>query len=130
MLKNAMKSTPILFTFITCLLVSCKIQKNTETNTTISKNAAPVCDDVTLNYAKHIEPIFNNHCNNCHNSRKMAGGYDFTNTERVVQAVNDKKLLGVIKWEHGFMKMPMRAKQLDSASINKIDCWIKNGMKL
>jgi len=37
--------------------------------------------------------------------------------------------LGTIKHERGFPRMPAQAEKLDQASIDLIECWIKNGMQ-
>jgi hypothetical protein len=110
-------------------LLSCKTNKHVETTKQINKGNSNLCINNVFTYKKDIQPIFDQHCNNCHNSKKIAGGYDFTASERVLESVNEHKLLGVIKWERGYMKMPMKAAQLDSTSIFKIECWVKNGMK-
>ena len=122
-----MKHKLISITLITCSLLSCNTYKKTAKQS--DKDSNSLCSTNVFTYKKDIQPIFDQHCNNCHNSKKIAGGYDFTAPERLVESVKEHKLLGVIKWERGYMKMPMRAAQLDSTSIFKIECWVKNGMK-
>ncbi|MEO6902229.1 MAG: hypothetical protein ABI315_03650 [Bacteroidia bacterium] len=122
-----MKHKLLSITLITFSLLSCNTNKKTAKQS--DKDNTSLCSTNVYTYQKDIQPIFDKHCNNCHSSKKKAGGYDFTQPERVVASVQEHKLLGSIKWQRGYMKMPMKAAQLDSTSIFKIECWVKNGMK-
>ena len=45
------------------------------------------------------------------------------------KAALNGELLGTIKHQKGYPKMPAFKEKLDQASIDKIECWINNGMK-
>ncbi|HET6225057.1 MAG TPA: hypothetical protein VFF27_02185 [Bacteroidia bacterium] len=103
----------------------------TTTPATTTTTPAPVdlvCATPSPTYAADIEPIFTKHCNNCHGARP-AGGYNFKSMNDIIRSANNGELLGTIKWEHHYPKMPEGAPKLDDVTINKIECWIKNGMK-
>lgn len=85
------------------------------------------CSSSALTYAA-IKPILEKNCNSCH-SDGGTGGYDFEVFAHVTKAGANGELLGTIKHERGFPNMPAKAAQLDQASIDLIECWIKNGMK-
>lgn len=86
------------------------------------------CGNMNVNYALEIKPVFKTFCINCH-GEKEEGGYNFTKISDIKRAANSGSLLGSIKWQKGFARMPKRGKQLDAKTINTIECWINNGMK-
>ena len=53
----------------------------------------------------------------------------FLTSADVKKAATKGELLGTIKHQRGFPRMPANAEQLDQADIDKIECWINNGMK-
>lgn len=119
-----MKRIIISSAIIASLLVACKSSKQTTT--------APVaildCSNKSVTYAADIKPIIEENCSRCHNANEKAG-YNFLKIEFVKKAVADGHLLGTIKHQKGFDKMPANAAKLDQATIDKIECWINNGMK-
>ncbi len=125
-----MNITRTLF-FIACLsisVVACKtIQEAPKTETVAVVKPVLDCSSSALTYSA-IKPILEKHCNSCH-SDGGAGGYDFLVFTHVTKAGANGELLGTIKHERGFPNMPAQAAQLDQASIDLIECWIKNGMK-
>jgi cytochrome c553 len=118
----------LLFTAATFAMVftACKSTKET-TNTTTTK-AELNCNDKALSYATDIKPILETNCNRCHNKNEKVE-YNFLKFEEVKLAATKGDLLATIKHEKGYPKMPAYAAQLDQATIDKIECWIKNGMK-
>lgn len=83
---------------------------------------------MNVNYTLDIKPVFETFCTKCH-AEKSDGGYNFMKISEIKKAVNSGSLLGSIKWQKGFTRMPKSGKQLDSKTINTIECWINNGMK-
>jgi hypothetical protein len=119
----------ILFLIATVAITSsaCKSSKDvSKTETTVVKTPVD-CSISGMTYAS-IKPILEVNCNNCH-SNGGAGGFDFTIFADVKKAAQKGELLGTIKHAYGFPKMPESAEKLDQESIDKIECWIKNGMK-
>lgn len=110
------------------IFAACKSTKPTETTTTVVPKPAADCSAVAVTYESDIKAILENNCTGCHGNRP-AGGYNFTSMADIQRAAKNGDLLGTIKWEKGFPKMPARAGQLDQATITKIECWVNNGMK-
>ena len=112
-------------TIIASLLVACKGTKETVSTPPV----VPLdCSNKTLTYSVDIKPIIESSCTKCHNKNEKAG-YNFLKIEFVKKAALNGELLGTIKHQKGFPKMPALAAKLDQLSIDKIECWINNGMK-
>ena len=109
------------------MLVACKTSKKTAE--TAKVEAAPDCNGTNFSFVADIKPIMERHCTSCH-GEGGADGLNLNNKSDAVKAANKGELLGTIKWHKGYPKMPAGgADQLDKATIDKIECWISNGMK-
>jgi mono/diheme cytochrome c family protein len=86
------------------------------------------CSNKSLSYATDIKSILETNCAKCHNSNNK-GGYNFLTFESVKKSVANGQLLGTIKHQKGFDAMPRMAPKLPQETIDKIECWINNGMK-
>lgn len=120
-----MKKTLITTAIIAGLFAACKTTKPTATA------VAPTpldCSNKAYTYAVDIKPIIESNCSKCHNTNNKAG-YNFLTLESVKKGVGNGELLGTIKHQKGFPGMPKFSAQLPQESIEKIECWIKNGMK-
>ena len=126
-----MKKSLFIITCLSLTIVACKTKKETAATTPKPEVVVvkPVldCGAQGLTYST-IKPILEKHCNSCH-SDGGAGGFDFLVFADVKKACEKGEMLGTIKHERGFPRMPANAPQLDQASIDLIECWIKNGMK-
>ena len=109
------------------LLIGCKATKMPAV-TGASQTAAVECGTSIPMFQLDILPVFEMKCNNCH-GHKAAGGYNFTIMDDIYRAANDGSLLGAIRWERHYSQMPQQRDKLDDATIHKIECWIKTGMK-
>ena len=124
-----MKKTAVTLIIISMVIGACKVSKNQEDTKKETPVASVVnCDATDYSYAKDIKPILEAHCNSCH-SDGGTGGYDFTVIADVKKAAKNGELIGTIKWEKGYPRMPIGAAQVDDASIAKIECWINKGLK-
>lgn len=120
-----MKKIIISSAIIASILVACKTGKETVS----TAPAVPLdCSNKALTYSKDIKPIIETNCSKCHNANEKAG-YNFLKIESVKKAALNGELLGTIKHQKGFPKMPEFAHKLDQVYIDKIECWINNGMK-
>lgn len=108
-------------------IVACKTKKETVKTEAATPKPAMDCSSKGLTYAA-IKPIFEKHCTSCH-GYGGAGGLNFESLADIKRAAGNGELMGTIKWQRGFPKMPARAEQLDQATIETIECWINNGMK-
>lgn len=110
---------------IVTLFFACKGTKETASTTP----PAPLdCTSKVITYETDIKPIMEASCTRCHNTNNKAG-YNFKTIESVKKAGADGHLLGTIKHLKGYSNMPAFSKQLDKADIDKIECWVNNGMK-
>jgi mono/diheme cytochrome c family protein len=86
------------------------------------------CNGTAYTYESDIKPIMQENCTRCHNTN-MKAGYNFNELSSVKEAAGNGYLLGTIKHQYGYTAMPAMAPQLDQKLIDKIECWIKTGMK-
>lgn len=120
-----MKKTIVLAIGFSIALIACKSSKETASTTPV----VPLdCTTKALTYSGDIKAIMETNCTKCHNTNNKAG-FNFLTLESVKKAAQSGQLLGSIKHQKGFDKMPAYAASLDKATIDKIECWINNGMK-
>jgi cytochrome c5 len=123
-----MKKVLITSVFIASVLLACKSSKETAATTTSPAPGTVLdCKTQAVMYAD-VQSIIETNCSKCHNANQK-GGFNALDLASVKSNATSGKLLGTIKHSPGFAPMPARAAQLDQASINKIECWINNGMK-
>lgn len=120
-----MKKIVIAVCAIAIVFAACKTSKPIEKKETAVVKPLD-CGTMSVSYITDIKPILEQNCNRCHG---RAGGYNFAEKADVTRSAQNGTLLGTIKWQHGFSKMPAGATQLDAATIAKVECWINNGMK-
>ncbi len=121
-----MKKIIIASAAIALILAGCKSSKQTAT---VAPTAALDCSsNKDLTYNGDIKAILQAHCTKCHNTNNKAG-YNFLTLESLKKGVANGELLGTIKHLKGFPKMPAFAAKMDQPTIDKIECWINNGMK-
>lgn len=113
-----------LFSFL--LYYGCGTSKKTEVV------SAPInCTSNELSFKNDILPILEPNCasSGCHNDKSRKHNISVLNIEDVKNAATKGELLGTIKHEKGYPKMPMFKPKLKNEDIQKIECWVKNGMK-
>jgi hypothetical protein len=112
-----------IFAFIT----ACGTSKKSETTYT------PIdCSTFTeISFKNDILPILEPNCasGGCHNDKSRKHNISVLNLDDVKKAAVKGALLGTIKHEKGYPKMPMFKPKLKNEEIQKIECWVKNGMK-
>jgi hypothetical protein len=106
-------------------LAACKTNKETTKDTKppvaeTPKPATPECGTKGLSFSE-IKPILEQNCLRCHG--------DMNQYVNVKNMASEGSLLASIKHQWGYQPMPKNADQLPQASIDLIECWIKNGMK-
>ena len=90
-------------------------------------------DGSKLSYAKDIQPLLQEKCANCHNSKKKKAGLDIeTSYETAVKGIkpekpDDSKLYKSLIGK-GAKQMPPKSKLTDQ-DIEKIRAWIEAGAK-
>jgi cytochrome c553 len=113
-------------TTLVLFFTTCKTVKPTEK--AVATKPVVDCNNINYSYSFDIKPIFETYCVNCHAEGGEAG-YNFTKIPDLKRAAQSGELIGAIKWKRGFSKMPQDADRLDETTINKIECWVNNGMK-
>jgi hypothetical protein len=113
--------------FFIAFITACGTSKKSETTYT------PIdCNTVTeISYKNDILPILEPNCasGGCHNDKSRKHNISVLNLDDVKKAASKGELLGTIKHEKGYPKMPMFKPKLKNEDIQKIECWVKNGMK-
>ncbi len=88
------------------------------------------CTTENMSYKNDITPILkDNGCLNatCHDAGGSGGSY--VTYAGFKAAVDANRVLGAIKHEAGFSKMPKDGKKISDCDISQIEAWIKQGAK-
>jgi hypothetical protein len=113
----------IVVIFILSIAFSCK--KTADTN-----YADEATCTSTPTYTADIAPILNVSCaiGGCHNASAKKGGIDLSNYN-VAKSEFTKSNTALASVHHasGVDAMPDGQSKLSDATINKLDCWVKNG---
>jgi hypothetical protein len=81
-----------------------------------------ICSD-TISFSNEVLLIIQNNCTGCHDNQN---GYTFTNHHNI--ADNYAAIIGSMKGQ-GFKLMPDGGPALPDTVIQKIQCWVNQGMK-
>ena len=119
----------LVFTFSLVIFSSCD-------DTIVGNEIIPEFD---VSYSEHIQPLFNNHCNNttCHNSADLAGNLSFENYGEfrnypfliIAGAPNESLLYQVVSGQSVQVMPPYGGPSipLSDNQINGIRTWIEEG---
>ena len=80
------------------------------------------CSD-TISFSNDVLPIIQNNCTGCHDN---SNGYTLTNHQNISE--NYAAIVGSMKGQ-GFKLMPDGGPALPDSLIQKIECWVNQGMK-
>ncbi len=123
-----MKKSLFIITCLSLSIAACKTaQEAPKAETVAIIKPALDCSTQGGAYAD-IKPIIDQHCTSCH-GYNGADGLNFLTVVDVRKAAKEGELVGCIKHQKGFPNMPANAAQLNQADIDKIECWVNNGMK-
>ncbi len=89
---------------------------------------ASECNTTALSFQTHIQPIFQHNCFACHSAAANTANITLEGHNKVIQVVNNGKLLGAINHEPNFKPMPQGAPKLRNCDIAKIEQWVLDGM--
>jgi hypothetical protein len=81
-----------------------------------------ICSD-TISFNNDILPVIQNNCTGCHDNQN---GYTFTNHHNISD--NYAAIIGSMKGQ-GYQQMPQGSAALPDSLIQKIQCWVNQGMK-
>ena len=126
-------------------LFGCKTEKTVTTVTkesvvpeeVVEEMAEEVAEEVSeeignecagkVSYTASIKPIMESACVKCHSGANPKHGIDLTTFENVKKATGHG-LLCTVQGGERCPKMPPFGGSLSKEEVNKIDCWITNGM--
>lgn len=80
------------------------------------------CSD-TISFSNDVLPIIQNHCTGCHDN---SNGYTFTNYQNI--SSHYQEIVGSMKG-NGYQLMPQGEGPLPDTTIQKIQCWVNQGLK-
>ncbi|MBC7411367.1 MAG: hypothetical protein H7331_02800 [Bacteroidia bacterium] len=111
--------TTTLILFVT--IIACK---KTSTSTTYD------CAKIIPTYTTDIKPIMDLNCatSSCHSASAKTNGKDYSSYASTKALATDKAYLGSMQHLSGYDAMPKNASKLSDANLQKIYCWIQNGM--
>ena len=93
-----------------------------------SYNELPLCETANPFYAECIEPIFLQHCVQCHNQQLPRGNLSLTTYNEISEAVNSGNVIDRISREQSDpLFMPLNAPKLTANEIQLIVNWNANG---
>jgi hypothetical protein len=81
-----------------------------------------ICSD-TISFVNDVLPIIQNNCTGCHNN---SNGYTFTNHQNI--SSNYAAIVGSMQGL-GYQLMPKGLPAIPDSVIQKIQCWVNQGMK-
>ena len=81
-----------------------------------------ICSD-TISFVNDVLPIIQNNCTGCHNN---SNGYTFTNYQNI--SSNNAAIVGSMQGL-GYQLMPKGLPAIPDSVIQKIQCWVNQGMK-
>jgi hypothetical protein len=93
-----------------------------------SNNSCTDCDSTLASFSGAIELTLSTSCTSCHSGASPDGQLDLTSHENVVNAVNDRNLMGCIRHDAYAPAMPPSGNPLTDCQIQQFQNWIDAGM--
>ncbi len=91
-------------------------------------NCTSTCDTSVAKYSTQIKPLMANYCTGgCHSGSAPSAGIDLSTFTGVQDAALSGSLLGTIKQEPGFSKMPKNGAKLSDCNISLVAKWVREG---
>lgn len=93
-----------------------------------TKKIAKTACNYSPTYTADIKPIMDANCMPCHSAEKHKHNFDVSSYEATKESAKAKNFIPSLKHEAGVEPMPMKKDKLSDETIEKISCWIQNGM--
>lgn len=90
-------------------------------------NSSNSCDTSNVKYSTDIVPELVEHCKSCHLDGNDQGNVTLDTYDEVKKYVNNGQLLGSVRWDSGFPKMPEGGTKLDDCTVKKWEAWVAAG---
>ncbi|MGE5317060.1 MAG: hypothetical protein ACM3ME_03625 [Chloroflexota bacterium] len=87
-----------------------------------------VCDSVNVTFTADVLPIMETYCKGCHSGSQPRGKFLLTDYPTVKAAVEGGRMMGAVRWQNGYLKMPENGDQLSACNIAILQKWINLGM--
>jgi hypothetical protein len=84
------------------------------------------CDTTGVTFSGMVWPMLQTWCTGCHSPGNPAGGVVIADYADVVSLAWDGRLMGSIRYDEGYAKMPMN-QQLSDCNILLLEKWIEDG---
>jgi len=84
------------------------------------------CDTLSVGFAAQVWPMMEAYCTGCHSAAAPGGGIVISGYDDLVALAENESLMGSIRWESGYAKMPTN-QQLSDCQINQLQKWIDDG---
>lgn len=84
------------------------------------------CDTTSVTFSGQIWPMMESYCTGCHSASAPGGGIVIADHADMVALAENGSLMGSIRWESGYAKMPTN-QQLSDCSITQLQKWIDDG---
>jgi hypothetical protein len=89
-----------------------------------------ICKSMDVTYENAVKSILDANCaKSCHSAMKHASGIDLSTYEKAKETAAKPYFMGSLNHQSGFSAMPMKAPKLSNEDLEKLQCWIENGMK-
>jgi hypothetical protein len=88
------------------------------------------CTGLTPTYTGQIKAIMDNSCamSGCHSSSSRASGIDLSSYSAVKTEAAKARFMGSMEHQSSYHAMPRGAAKLPDSTLQKLACWIDNGM--
>lgn len=83
------------------------------------------CDTTSVTFTAQVWPMMESYCTGCHSASAPGGGIVIAGYEDMVALAENGSLMGSIRWESGYAKMPTN-QQFSDCQINQLQIWIDN----
>jgi hypothetical protein len=84
------------------------------------------CDTTNVTFSGQIWPMMESYCTGCHSATSPGGGIVIADYTDMVSLAENGSLMGSIRWESGYAKMPTN-QQLSDCNIALLQKWIDDG---
>jgi mono/diheme cytochrome c family protein len=113
-------------TCVTGLVLSFAACKSTK-ETTAAKETLN-CGTTAYTLVADIQPIISKNCGGCHGPQKKKAGLDLNLSETLKTVAADGRLVCVMRGGKSCKVMPP-GQPLSKIDVDKVECWVNNGMK-
>jgi hypothetical protein len=84
------------------------------------------CDTTSVTFSGQVWPMMEAYCTGCHSASAPGGGVVIASYNDMVALAENGSLMGSIRWEAGYAKMPTN-QMLSDCNISVLQKWIDNG---